>query len=262
MMLIDAHAHLMAEPDYVDGLLRTMDREGIAQTCVSGLGELFGMADNQAVLAALRAHPDRLIGAVYVRPGVDGPERIRWGVEHGFRMVKVTCPLAPYHDPSYEPLWEAALEHRLPVLFHTGIVTPLAQGRGRGVSSWNMQPMQVEPITREFPDLAVIVAHLGVNWNRDAAELARMRPNLYVDLTGEPGGWRERLKQRGLRHWLWWPGALDKVVFGTDVHYRKIGQILAEDRAMYRDLGLEPATEEAIFGGTMRRLLGMTTDDK
>ena len=47
MMLIDAHAHLMAEPDYVDGLLRTMDREGIAQTCVSGLGELFGMADNQ-----------------------------------------------------------------------------------------------------------------------------------------------------------------------------------------------------------------------
>lgn len=256
MNIIDAHAHLIDEPRYLDGLLAAMDAAGIERVCVSGLGPLFGMQDNTAVEAALRAHPDRILGAVYVRPGVDGPEKTRWGREHGFRMVKVTCPLAPYNDPAYFPIWEQAASSGMPVLFHTGIVSPKAVGRGAGVSSWNMQPMMLEPITREFPDLKVILAHLGVNHNQDAAELARMRPNVYVDITGEPGGWRERMKAMGLDHWLWWPGAFDKLIFGTDVHHSKIQQILDEDIAIYDALGLDEKTRTQILGGTMRALLG------
>jgi predicted TIM-barrel fold metal-dependent hydrolase len=256
MRIIDAHAHLIDEPGYVDGLLKAMDEAGIERVCVSGLGPLFSMQDDAAVEDAMRRHPDRIIGAVYVRPGVDGPEKIRWGQEHGFRMVKVTCPSAPYHDPAYFPIWEQALDAAMPVLFHTGIVSPKAVGRGAGVSSWNMQPMMVEPITREFPELKVILAHLGVNHNKDAAELARMRPNVYVDITGEPGGWREHMKAVGLDHWLWWPGAFEKVVFGTDVHHSKIKQILDEDTAMHDVLGLSDAIRAKVLGGTMRRLLG------
>ncbi len=256
MSIIDAHAHLMDEDGYLDGLLKAMDEAGIAQVCVSGLGPLFGMQDNDAVRRAMQSHPDRIIGAVYVRPGVDEADVVDWGAEQGFRILKVTSPFEPYRDPAYYPLWERALEHNMPVLFHTGLVMPSAEGRGSMVSSWNMQPMQVEPITREFPELKVILAHLGVNHNMDAAEMARMRTNVYVDITGEPGGWRERLKATGLDRYLWWPGALEKVVFGTDVHYTKIRQILDEDRAIYDELGVDDATRELIFGGTMRQLLG------
>ena len=258
MNIIDAHAHLVDEPGYLDGLLKAMDAAGIGRACISGLGPLFGAQDNAAVEAALRDHPDRFIGAVYVRPGVDGADQIDWGAEHGFRMIKVTTPTAPYSDPAFHPLWERALEHGMPVLFHTGLVMSAAEGRGSRVSSWDMHPMQVEPITREFPDLKVILAHLGVSHNMDAADMARMRPNVYVDITGEPGGWRERMKATGLDHWLWWPGAFDKLLFGTDVHYTKIKQILDEDLGIYDALGLDRDTRAKVLGGTMRELLGET----
>ena len=232
-----------------------MDAAGIEKVCVSGLGSLFGMQDNAAVESALRHHPDRIVGAIYVRPGIDSAEQVAWGAEHGFRILKVTAPTLPYCDPAFDPLWERAVDYGMPVLFHTGLVMPSAEGRGLQVSSWNMQPLQVEPITREFPELKVILAHLGVSQNMDAAEMARMRTNVYVDITGEPGGWRERMKMIGLDHWLWWPGAFEKLVFGTDVHYSKISQILTEDLAIHDALGLDEATRAKVLGGTMRGLL-------
>jgi len=160
--IIDAHEHLPATPGYLDDLLRTMDECGIERCCISGLGELFDHVDNEGVRQAVAAHPDRLIGQVFVRPGVDGPEVIDWGWREGFKMVKVTIPTVSYDDPSLFPLWERALEHGMSVLFHSGIVAPYAQGRGLGISSWKMQPMQIEPITREFPDLQLADSLPGV----------------------------------------------------------------------------------------------------
>jgi len=255
MRIIDGHAHLLNESGYLDQLLQAMDRCGIEKACLSGLGPLFDSAGDREVLAAVRAHPDRIIGSVFVRPGVDGPEKIDNARNDGFLMVKVSIPRLPYDDPRCFPLWERALEHRMPVLYHTGIVDPSTQGRGEGISSWFMHPMRVEPITREFPDLPVILAHLGINWNMDAAELARMRPNVYVDLTGAAGGWRTRADAVGMDRWLWWPGAFDKVIFGTDVHCSRIGQVLKEDRARLDRLDIAQETRRSIFSGNILRLL-------
>ena len=116
--------------------------------------------------------------------------------------------------------------------------------------------MRLEPVTRAFPDLKLIVAHLGIHWNTDAAELARMHPNVYVDLTGEPGGWRARMDREGVRRWLWWPKALDKVCFGTDVHHAKTRRILDEDLARLDALGVGAATRRRILCGNILHLLG------
>lgn len=228
MKIIDAHVHLFNETQYLEKLLNKMDECGIEKCCMSGLGELFDFADDDDVKRAFEAHPDRIIGAVFVRPGVDGYSKVKQAYEQGFRMVKVTLPRVPYDDSSCFELWAAACECRMPVLFHTGVVS-CKDTPGQFISSWYMHPMRIEPITREFPALGIIIAHLGVHWNSDAAELARVRPNVYVDLTGEPDGWRLRADAVGMDKWLWWPGAFEKVVFGTDVHYSKIETILRED---------------------------------
>ena len=256
MRIIDAHAHIFDEPGYLDGLLSAMDACGIEKVCLSGLGPIFRCGTNEDVRKAFEAHPDRAIGAVFVRPGVDGPDAISRGLDQGFRMVKVSVPKYPYNDPRGFPLWARAQELGLPVLFHTGVVTTAGETPGERISSWDMNPMQIEPITREFPDLKILVAHLGIHWNRDAGELARMRKNVYVDLTGEPGGWRVHLDRVGLDHWLWWPGALDRVCFGTDVHYTKIRTILDEDRARLDRLGVSDETRVRIFSGNILHLLG------
>ena len=253
MRIIDAHAHLLAEPGYLDHLLRSMDDAGIERCGLSGLGALFKHLDNRDVRRAFEAHPDRIIGQVFVRPGVDTPELIDWAAGGGFRMVKVTLPRKPYDDPAFFPLWERAQAHGMPVLFHTGVVTTGTDDRGQGISC--MQPMQIEPITREFPELRIIIAHLGIHWNLDAAELARMRRHVYVDLTGEPGGWRRRVDAEGLDRYLWWPGAFGKIVFGTDVHHSKVRQILAEDLARLERFAVPPEIQQRIFADNLLQML-------
>ena len=256
MKIVDAHTHLLDEPGYLDNLLNVMDQCDIAMCCMSGLGELFGHADNAKVRLAFQAHPDRIIGAVFIRPGVDGPEKIDRAYEEGFRMVKIHLPRVPYDDTSCFKLWAKANEYRIPVLFHTGLVA-CKERPGEQINSWYMHPMRIEPITREFPDIGIIIAHLGVHWNDDAAELARMRPNVYVDLTGEPDGWRKRADTVGIDKWLWWPGAFEKVIFGTDVHYSKIEQILEEDIDRLDRLNIPVQTGRHIFAGNILKLLGV-----
>jgi len=48
-MIIDAHNHLLDEPNYTEHFLRAMDACGIDKCCLSGLGKLFGFAENEDV---------------------------------------------------------------------------------------------------------------------------------------------------------------------------------------------------------------------
>jgi predicted TIM-barrel fold metal-dependent hydrolase len=78
-----------------------------------------------------------------------------------------------------------------------------------------------------------------------------------VDLTGEPDGWRKRADALGIEKWLWWPGAFEKVVFGTDVHYSKLKQILEEDIDRLDQLNIPIQARYQIFSGNVLQLLGM-----
>jgi predicted TIM-barrel fold metal-dependent hydrolase len=57
--------------------------------------------------------------------------------------------------------------------------------------------------------------------------------------------------------YFWWPDAWKKVVFGTDVTYTKIPQILSEDFARCDRFNLDDDTRERIFSQNILTLLGM-----
>ncbi|MFX1446422.1 MAG: amidohydrolase family protein [Promethearchaeota archaeon] len=256
MRIIDAHAHLFDHPNYLENLIRTLDDCGIEKCCISGLGKLFMCVDNEGIKSAIDQYPDKLIGAFFIRPGDNQPKDIKNAHEEGFKMIKVTLPRKPYDDPSYFPLWEMTQELKMPILFHTGVVTTLKKAPEERISSWFMHPMRIEPIANAFPELNMIIAHLGVHWNDDAAELIRMKPNVYADLSGAPTGWRVRADRIGITHWLWWPGAFKKIVFGTDVIFNQIPQILAEDKARLDKYNIDQKTQESIFAKNILRMLG------
>ena len=255
MRIIDAHTHLFDYPNYLENLIQTNDEWGIEKCCISGLGKLFMCVDNEGIKAAIKKYPSKLIGAFYIRPGENEPKDIKNAYEDGFRMIKVTLPHKPYNDPSYFPLWETTQELKMPILFHTGVVTTIKRAPEENISSWFMHPMRLEPIANAFPDLNMIIAHLGVHWNNDAAELIRMKSNVYADLSGAPTGWRARADSIGMKHWLWWPGAFKKIVFGTDVIFSQIPQILAEDRARLEKYNIDQKTQELIFSKNMLMML-------
>jgi len=257
MRIIDAHNHLFAEPEYAKNLLRVMDQCRIEKCCISGLGNLFYCETNQDVQNTIKIYPDRFIGAYYIRPGVSEVDEIDNAYNQGFKMLKVTIPKKPYNDLSYYSLWKRAEELKLPILFHTGVVSYARDVRGEQINSWFMHPMTLEPIANEFPDLNIIIAHLGVHWNSDAAELARMRSNVYVDLTGELNGWRLRADIEGMDKYLWWRGAWKKVVFGTDVHYTKIDELLQQDKGRLQKFQVSEKTQKLIFSGNISKMVGL-----
>ncbi|NVM36090.1 MAG: amidohydrolase family protein [Candidatus Lokiarchaeota archaeon] len=256
MKIIDAHVHLFDTPEYLSRLIRVMDDYDIEKCCISGLGKLFKCVDNQGIKKALKKYPNRLIGAVFIRPGIDTSQDIYNAFYEGFKMIKVTIPTKPYDDPTFFPLWEAAQELKMPILFHTGVVTIPTKAHNERISSWYMHPMRLEVISNTFPKLNLIIGHFGVHWNDDAAELLRMKDNIYSDLSGAPKGWRVRVDNIGIKKWLWWPDAFKKIIFGTDVIYSQISQILMEDKTRLDKYNIDPKTQELIFSGNILKLLG------
>jgi predicted TIM-barrel fold metal-dependent hydrolase len=257
MKIIDAHNHLFREKRYEVNLLKTMDEWDIEKCCISGLGRLFYCWGNLYTQKVIKTHPDRFIGAYYFRPGISDLIEIEEAYSRGFKMLKVTIPKKPYDAEDYFPIWETAEKLNMPILFHTGLVTFLGEGRGEHINSWFMHPMRLEPIANEFSDLNIIIAHLGVHWNRDAAEVARMKPKVFVDLTGDLDGWRVRADREGMNTYLWWDGAWDKVIFGTDVHYTKIGKLLEQDKHRVEIFNVSTETQNLIFSGNISKMLGI-----
>jgi predicted TIM-barrel fold metal-dependent hydrolase len=256
MRIIDAHAHIIDHQNYPDHLLNVMDQYNIEKACISGLGKLFMCVDNDRIKKLIDDYPNRFIGAYFIRPGKSHLEEIYTAKEKGFQMLKVTIPTKPYNDNSFFPLWEAAQQLEMPILFHTGVVT-LPRNSSNQISSWNMHPMRLEPISNAFPELDIIIAHLGVHWNLDAAELIRMKKNVYADLTGEPDGWRVRADNEGMKKYLWWAGAFKKIVFGTDVLYNKIGTILEQDKNRLEKYNIKKKTQKLIFSGNIINMLNI-----
>jgi predicted TIM-barrel fold metal-dependent hydrolase len=257
MKIIDAHNHLFDEPGYEIKLLGEMDKCRIDKCCISGLGDLFYCGTNQDVKQVIEKYPDRFIGAYFIRPGLSNPSEINYAYENGFKLIKVTIPKDPYDDVNYYEYWRRAEDLSLPILFHTGVITFIGNARGERINSWHMHPMRIEAIANEFPDLKIIIAHLGVHWNADAAELVRMRKNVYVDLTGELNGWRLRADKEGMDKYLWWTGAWKKVIFGTDVYYTKIATLLQQDQERLDKFHIKEATRKLIFSGNIEKLLGL-----
>ncbi len=266
-MIIDAHHHLLNLRDYLPRLLEESARLGIDRVCVSALSDfpllfsdgtdLPGTVSNDDVQRAFERHPDRIVGFGYFRLGRDDPGLVDQLHARGFKALKVTRPTANYDDPSYYPVYEWAERLGMPILFHTGMLVRTADDARYGASSARMRPVFLDTVARAFPGLNLIAAHLAVPWHVEAAEVARFNPNVYLDLTGAKGGWRSRKSISFYEELFFWPGAYEKIVFGTDVHWSEMEWVLWDQRRIFDDLHLDRETQGKIFGGTMARLLGL-----
>lgn len=229
MKMIDSHHHLIEEQGYVDRLLHAMDRCGIEKTALIGLGTLFqgifvkgtpvaDVADNTAVERAVQGHPDRFFGLGYIRLGVDSADTVDELAARGFQGLKFHIPRRRYDDAAFFPVYRRAVDHGLPCLFHTGVVSMPRPCPDEGISSFNMSVIHLEGVAQVFPDLTIIAAHLGVQDHLTALTLIRLFPNIYADLSGSTPGWRANLTLEDWKRLLWFEHAPEKILFGTDVH--------------------------------------------
>ncbi|NEA23454.1 amidohydrolase family protein [Actinomadura bangladeshensis] len=172
---------------------------------------------NEEIAERAAAHPDVLIPFASIDPakGRAGARTFRRLIEdHGMRGIKFHPSLQGFapNDRSAYPLLEVAAEHGVPALFHTG-QTGIGAGMpgGGGIRLGLSNPMLLDDIAVDLPDLTIIMAHPSFPWQDEALAVATHKPNVYIDLSG----WSPKYFPPQLVRYA--NGLLqDKVLFGSD----------------------------------------------
>ena len=209
---------------------------------------------NEAVIELAQANPDVIIPFASLDP-TRGPEAVRQAkrlVEQGvIRGLKLHPPLQQFapNDRVAYPLYEVFAEARLPVLFHTGhsgIGTGMPGGGGIRLKYGN--PMLVDDVAVDFPDLPIILAHPSFPWQDEAISVCLHKPTVYIDLSGwSPKYFSPTLVQYAntlLKH---------KVLFGTDY------PLLTPDRwlADFATIAIKDEVRPLILKENAVRLFGL-----
>jgi uncharacterized protein len=213
---------------------------------------------NEEVAEGCSRHPDVLIPFASIDPfkGRAGVREARRLVsDHGVRGFKFHPSVqgfAPDDRMAY-PLYEVIQELGVPALFHTG-QTGIGAGvpGGGGIRLKYSDPMLVDDVAVDFPDLRIILAHPSFPWQDEALAVATHKPYVYIDLSG----WSPKYFPPQLVRYA---NSLlqDKVLFGSDY------PVITPDRWLkdFAALDIKPEVRPKILKENAARLLGLDKED-
>jgi predicted TIM-barrel fold metal-dependent hydrolase len=168
-----------------------------------------------------------------------------YGVK-GFKFHPTLQAFFPNDRIAY-PLYEVIEELGVPALFHTGqtgIGATLPGGGGIRLKYSN--PMYLDDVAADFPDLSIILAHPSFPWQDEALAVANHKQKVYIDLSG----WSPKYFPPQLVRYA---NTLlkDKVLFGSDF------PLLPPDRwlADFEKLDIKPEVRPLILKENAARLL-------
>jgi predicted TIM-barrel fold metal-dependent hydrolase len=172
---------------------------------------------NEEVAESAAEHADVAIPFASIDPargkmGVREARRLikDFGVK-GFKFHPIIQGFYP-NDPDVYPLYEVIAQAGLPALFHTG-QTGIGAGMrgGGGLRLKYANPIFLDDVAADFPDMPIIMAHPSVPWQDEQLSVATHKPNAYIDLSGwSPKYFEAKLVQ--------YANTLlkNKVLFGSD----------------------------------------------
>lgn len=178
-----------------DDFLRHLDREGVEKAVLVNYvsPDLMGFTEevNPYIARYCRGRTDRLVamGSVHPRFTRDPAADVDRIVEMGIRALKIHPPHQLFHPndyrdgklPALEVIYRKAVEHRLPVMFHTG--TSIFPG-ARNIYG---DPIHLDDVAVDFPGMTIVMAHGGRPlWTDAAFFLVRRFRNVHLDISGIP----------------------------------------------------------------------------
>jgi uncharacterized protein len=145
---------------------------------------------NEEVAEACAANADVLIpfGSLDPWKGRAAVNQARRLVtEYGVRGFKFHPNIQAFHpnDRMAYPLYETLQELGAIALFHTG-QTGIGAGvrGGGGIRLKYSNPLDVDDVATDFPDLPIILAHPSFPWQDEALAVATHKPLVHIDLSG------------------------------------------------------------------------------
>ena len=269
-MKIDFHYHYADVETFVEDLLKDMDAAGVDITnLMGGPEEAYWeykncyFASNEKVLAAVKAHPDRLIGNVVIDPReADAIDTFERYLAEGFRCVKMWPTVGYWPDEErFYPLYEKIEASGVPLLFHAGQtnikVISKEPGVRKATNSKYTHPMNYDMLARLFPKMPIVLAHMGYPNYVEAWSVAHANPNIYLDISGS-GPWTEGIPIvfNALGGHSFIPLDFARVLWGSDNCLTQAEHMARSDVYM-RQMGAKSSDRQMIFGGTAHKLLGL-----
>jgi predicted TIM-barrel fold metal-dependent hydrolase len=203
----------------------------------------------------VRRAAQRLVFFASVDPNREGylDELQRCHAEAGCRGVKLGPIYQGLHplDRRYYDVYRYCQQHGLPVMIH------MATTFSSGVPLDYARPAHMDRVAVEFPELKIVLAHLGHPWEGEAIAAIRKQPNLFADVSAlyyRP--WQFYNAMRLLVEY----GAEGKVLFGSDFPATTTGDSidgLRDVNAVVAGSGLPTIPEEVIEGIIHRDALGL-----
>jgi predicted TIM-barrel fold metal-dependent hydrolase len=238
-MIVDCHTHLWSRAHWTEeaqeDALRVIKNPCLLETTAEQHWQamqpvdkavVFGFSarhtglvvPNDFVANYVRKHPDKLIGFVAIDPNEPGYlDELRRGIEDlKFRGVKLAPIYQNYHvmDGRMLPVYDYCEKNGLPILIHQGTTffskAPLKYAL----------PVQLEDVAMRYPDLVMVIAHMGHPWIDETVVLIRKQPNFYADVSA-----------LYYRPWQFYNalisaveyGAAHKLLFGSDFPFTEPG---------------------------------------
>jgi len=223
-MLVDAHFHLNRD------LLKNMDllfealRKRIGKIWLLQLSPENNITDEE-VMEVYKSYPDFVVPFGYMdfrKPSY----RVDELYAKGFVGIKVIFPPKPYDHPSLFQHYQRAERYGMPIMFHTGssgsaYADYARNGRLKGIDpmstiSKRMMPIALDTISKMFPDLVLVGAHLGIPWWEEAVWTADRHPNVYFEVSGYPLVNMNIMRRVFEYEEIWGVRTVNKLLFGTD----------------------------------------------
>ena len=209
---------------------------------------------NEEIAQAARENPDIVIafGSIDPHKGKMGAREARRLIEEeGVRGFKFHPTVQAYfpNDPIAWPIYEVIAEHKLPAIFHSGhsgIGTGMRAGGGLRLKYSN--PMHLDDVAVDFPDMKIIIAHPSWPWQEEALSVCLHKQNVWIDLSG----WSPKYFSPSL---VQYANTLlrDKMLFGSDF------PLISPDRWLkdFAEVGFKPEVRPLILKENAVRLLGL-----
>ncbi|MCZ7568156.1 MAG: amidohydrolase family protein [Ardenticatenaceae bacterium] len=241
-------------------LIAYMDANGIEKVGIVNYvaPEVMGFREkgvNEFSAAYAAAAPERIIpfGSIDPRDPVDADQRMEYILgQLAIKVVKIHPPHQLVHANAYRDrggietlatIYATAQAYHVPVMIHTGTsVFPGARNK-------YADPMALDDVALDFPDLQIILAHGGRPiWMETAYFLLRRHKNMWLDISSVP-------PTRLLDYFPWLPRVAEKAIFGSDWPGPGVPGI-RENVEAFMDVPLDAEIKRLILRENALRLFG------
>lgn len=244
---VQEHGDRLTDPHFVAELLRG---EGVERAVVlpEHCPATSGNVRTETVIELCAQVPDFFLPFASVNPNTDPDPAglLRRYIEEAPIAGLKLYPSYQYFYPNEArvyPIYAVCQEYGLPVLFHVG------SSALSGTRLKYCDPIHLDDLAVDFPDLVVVQAHGGRGlWYDVCALLARQHRNVYIDVSG-------LVPSRLEEHFPELEALADKVVFGSD--WPAMPKSVKHNAAAIAELDLSRGAVEKILHRNAAELLGL-----